>query len=231
MEVERLRLAKPERVGPIRNLAALAGRPDVAAPAAPIRPPDPGAEAEADAARGPAQGANLGYRVIEDYLRQGRDTAERLGLALAGGAGAASFQGLSERLLRDGLLWFEYVAKFWAALDPPRGRANAATAPVAPARGLRVRVASRAPVGVALEVRALATGRALGVHELRCPDPSAAPLAGVELAADAGVEGWCVSLRVADGQPAGHYTGVVFDRDDGSVLGTLSVRVDAEAGR
>jgi hypothetical protein len=230
MEGERLRLRVPERVGPIRNLAALAGRPEATAPASPTRAPEVGAEA--DAARGPALGASLGYRVIEDYLRQGRDTAERLGLAVAGGAGAASFQGLSERLLRDGLLWLEYVAKFWAALDPPRGpgKATPAAGTVAPARGLRVRMASRAPVEVALELRPEATGRALGVHELRCPDPSTPSLDGVELAAEADVEGLCVALRVADGQPPGLYTGVVFDRGDGSVQGTLSVRVETEAG-
>jgi hypothetical protein len=227
-DTERLRRPTPERTGPIRSWAELARR-SAGPGAAKSAPPAPAQESAGPepASEGAPGGANLGYRVIDDYLRQGQETARQIAAGLAGGAGAAgSFQDLSQRLMRDGLLWLEYVAKLWAAADPPgEGRPEPAARPAGGTDGFRVRVRSQAPAEVILDLRPDAAGRSLGIHPLRCPDPEAPPLAGVGLAADDGGR-WCVRVHVEDGQPPGVYSGIVYDRRDGTVCGTLAVRLD-----
>jgi hypothetical protein len=167
----------------------------------------------------------MGYRVIEDYLNQGRETAEQRGFGLAGGlAAAGSFQALTGRLFRDGLLWLEHLSKLATAPGSAdsAGDGDETTGDgAAPQRRIRVRVASRAPAEVDLQLRASAEDRGLGVHALRCPDAAAPPIDDVRLERSDG--GWLVSVHVADRQPPGLYTAVVYDRRDGSIQGTLAV--------
>jgi hypothetical protein len=233
-EIERLRRAAPERMGPIRNLAELTRRAEAAG-----RARQAGAEGAEPAAQpvaeGPPLGVALGYRVIEEYLRQGRQAAEALGLRAADGpGGAGSFQTLSARLLSDGLTWLEYVAKLWTRLDPLGAalQPTASTGPIGSLRVFRVRVASAAPAEVCADLQPSAAGRALGTHPLRSPDPDANPIDGVELAWGEEGGGLCVSVRVREGQAPGLYSTIVFDRRDGSIQGTLSLRIaPGEAGR
>lgn len=276
-EVERQKRPEPERTGPIRSFSDYARQgiqntggtgADGADGVTREAPNESNAPSEAtsettsettsqaktgsgeSAADGATGAVNLGYRVIDEYIRQGQRAAQQLGLGigLGTGPGAASFQTLSERILRDGLLWLEHVAKVWSTLDPPSalgqlsGRqasapgtatgardsapeATLATAPTATA-GIIVEVSSRAPAEVELELRASATGRTLGVQDLRTPQGD--DLRGCRLSGGSGGYPWRVAVRVPDRQMPGLYTGVVFDRADESVQGTLSVRISPE---
>lgn len=231
-EVERLRRPLPQRTHPIRNMSALAGKRGGEAETPAGDDARPGPEPGEARGQGAPRAVGLGYRVIEDYIRQGQEAARAAASGVAGGFGAAgSFQALTERMLRDGLVWLEYLAKMWAAIDPPRRHPPEDRKSVAqePAAGFRVRLASPAEAEVAVDLHASADGRSLAVHDLRSPDPEAPAIAGVEIerAPDAG--GWRVAVRVPDDQPAGLYSGIVYDRGDGSIRGTVSVRVEPAA--
>jgi hypothetical protein len=229
---ERVTRPEAERKNPVRNWSVLTqGAPQAAAP-----PPRSEQEPSSEPHTGSEHGAHLGYRVVDEYLRQGQEMASRFGwdagagLGMGGlGMGAGSFQGLSERLVRDGMLWLEHLARLAAPADgqeaspretSPRGEpAGAGTA-------LAVEVASRLPAEVSLDLNAGVEGRVLGVHDLRAPDPDLPPITPVELARTSG--GWRVSVRVGPAQPPARYSGVVFDRESGDVCGTLSVHVKSE---
>jgi hypothetical protein len=168
----------------------------------------------------------LGYRVIEEYLQQGRRTAEALGpLPGAAAAGEASFQALSARLLRDGLTWLEQLAKMSATpaheSAPPRA---AGVAGIAAPGGFRVRASCAAALEVDLRLEPGVEGRPLAVHDLRSSVAEHPPLADPALTR---AERWELSLRVPDAQPPGLYTGIVYDLRDGAICGTLAVRVGA----
>jgi hypothetical protein len=181
-------------------------------------------------AREGASGAvGVGYRVIEEYLQQGRRAAEALGLDPSGSpAAGSSFQSLTARLFGDALVWLEHLARLTTApADEGARSASSAAGDAAPATGFRVRVAGAAPLDVDLQIRAGTEGRALGVHDLRSTDSETPPLRGVELVH---AERWQVVLRVPGAQPAGLYTGIVYDRSDGSICGTLAVRVGPAGG-
>jgi hypothetical protein len=194
---------------------------------------------------------HLGYRVVEEHLRLGREAAAKFGagrIGLGPLGPLASFQALNERLLRDGLLWLEYVAKLWSTFDPPlpgsgiKGNEPAAPppagaeasrrrGPVAPATGsqpaaiggVQVAVSSRQPVEVTIDLRERSHDAALAVQDLRA-DGAAPAITGITLARDSSGR-LSVSLRVPDTQPTGTYHGVIFDPSDGSACGTLSARV------
>jgi len=227
-EIERPRRPVPSRTGPIRNIRCLATPEEARHPSSEAEEEargeqgEPG-EPEAPVGTAPA-GATLGYRVIEDYLRQGQESARKLAKGLAGFGAGGSLPELSERLLRDGLVWMETVAKLWASLDPPEGAPEATTA----GPEVRVKLASRALAEVQVELRPGREGRELGVHPLRGTDPTAPTLGAPAMGRreDGGFE---LCLRIPDALAPGRYSGIIFDRDDGSVQGTVEVRVDAES--
>jgi hypothetical protein len=227
--VEHLRKPPAERTGPLRRWSPPAGAPD----AGPAPEPD-AAPAEGSVPEPPEEGApgavGLGYRVIEEYLRQGRRAAEELGLAAGASAAAgSSFQALTARLLRDGLVWLEHLARATAVPGDGAPRPDPAAPDAAlPGAGFRVRVAAAAALEVDLRLYAGAEGRALAVHDLRASEPESPPLRGVELTRQERFE---VALRVPDAQPPGLYTGIVYDRRDGSICGTLAVRVGEARAR
>ena len=202
--VERLKKPDPERTGPIRQWTAR----DAATP------PDGGAP----------EAVGMGYRVIDEYLEQGRHTAEGLGLGrgIAGGLGAAgSFQELSGRLFSDALVWLEHLAKLTAPSEAGVSAPTPGTEGDGPAQGFAVRVTSASPVEVDLRLHPGSDGRQLGVHDLRRADSDGPPIP-VSLAH---ADRWRVELGVPADQPHGLYTGIVYDRRDGAICGTVAVRV------
>ena len=228
-ELEHRRRPIPERTGPIRSWTELLRRAE--RPGAPDSPPSHQPEESADAAAGDgAPGAvNLAYRVIEDYMHEGQATAERtVKDARHGGRAEGSFQALSERLLGDALVWLEHAAKLWGRFDPPDAPSPTPRQDSAPAGStvFRAHVRSSAPVEIRLDLDSGAAGRPLGVHGLRCQDPAAPTIDGATLAPvdDTGI--YRISVSVPEGQPAGGYSGVVYDTRDGSVQGTLAVCVE-----
>src|SRR5688572_28553371 len=74
---ERVKKPEPERSQPIRNWGVLFGAPSSTAPGANAPPGDP-----------VSRGVELGYRVIEEYLRQGQNVARAMGVPSFGTAPA-----------------------------------------------------------------------------------------------------------------------------------------------
>jgi len=187
----------------------------------------------------------LGYRVIDDWMRQGQRAARRLG---QGPYDPASFtqdvQDLTARIAQHASdlfgLWVELFEM--AAAGGPRGGApgvpvsgepNGAS-PSAPIRAaapapaplaVRIEVTSNIATEVALDLRPEAAGGHLVAHELRAADPEAPRLREVEITRDGEGGPFVARLRVPDDQPPGIYNGLILDEDTSRPVGTLSVRV------
>jgi hypothetical protein len=151
-EDERVRRPALERTEPIRSFWTLFGAAAAAAPGGPA-----GREAPGEPRDGPVKrGVELGYRVIEEYLRQGRSFAQTLGGTGAGRAAfgpaafgspgtGGDFQALSERMLRSyadfASLWLELMS---AMATDASARAAASGQPETPTD--RPGAASETPV-------------------------------------------------------------------------------------
>lgn len=221
---ERLRRPEPARTEPIRQWSRLF---DTSAP---------GAEGEAatDAgAAGVAEGVKSGYRVIEDYLREGQSLAHGLASGSTDATSARSrFQEVTEQLLRDGLLWWTQLAGIFASLTAPGmgvgGPSSAAStpAPGPAACGLAVEVVACGHVSVRVELAPVTGGVALGIHPLHAPGPTHPTLEDVR--AQCLATGPRLYLRVPDSQPPGTYSGVLFRLDTGEPCGTVTARVGSD---
>jgi len=226
---ERIRRPRLDRTQPIRSWARLLGLPTLG-------------EASASGASGAAddvvaRSVGLGYRVVEEYIRQGRRAAEQLGVR---GAGAAPFgsdvQDLGLRMMRYAAdlmgAWMQLMEATSAGVgrspaqpsSPPTGANGPPTAPVERA-AIRIEVASLWPTEVWLDLRPEATRVAVEVPPLRAVDPEKPRLDDVALIAGADGDPPLLRVRVPPSQPAGVYNGLLIDRDTSRPVGTVSVRV------
>jgi hypothetical protein len=108
----RLQRPVPERTEPVRSMSGLLG----------AAPPPPAAHGSAAAAAAIdpqiAQGVSAGYRVIDEYLRQGQDAARSAwmgvlpGLGAAGGRGEAELAAMTNQMMR----YSTELAAFWTGL-------------------------------------------------------------------------------------------------------------------
>lgn len=185
------------------------------------------------------QGVELGYRVIEEQIRQGRRVAEQFNLRSYDPAAMGSdFREAGERMWRYYAdlagLWIEFVGSLVGNIDPMRTALAAwqpRTARSDPRKTggspvpITLDVASARPVQVALSLSRSRVPQALRVHPLWTTDPGRLPLADVGIRHDSG-GGVALRLRVPDEQPPGLYVGAVVDGDTGEPCGTLSVRLD-----
>ena len=182
---------------------------------------------------GAAKGASLGYELAEDQMNEGKEYAQKHEIPGAatdmfglGGFGAMqpdAFYALSERLMRDAMLWFQFIVSS-ARKAPAFGAPQAAQASTAAAStGFISKVSSQQPVEVTFTPHTGAEDRPLGVHELRAVDPDFPGIADVQVEYLDGQ--WRVSIEIAKKQPVGLYTGIVFDREEGSIRGSLAVSV------
>ncbi|WP_163999444.1 hypothetical protein [Pyxidicoccus caerfyrddinensis] len=120
---ERVKRPEPGRTQPIRNWWTMFGPPGAQPPSA---------EAGAGAAIPPAdpvsRGVEMGYRVIEEYMRQGQNVARMMGVPYAGaGGGVGPGDGMPQRmatLMRSFAdfagLWMEMLGTMSPAGFPPR---------------------------------------------------------------------------------------------------------------
>jgi len=186
-----------------------------------------------EASEGAAKGASLGYKVSDEQFNEGKAHAQLrdipgagtdlFGMSALGGLSSDTFFSLSERLMRDAMLWFEYFAKASGssnALQPtPASRQTSA----ATTQGIIVDVSSPLPVELTFTPHEGAELRPLAVHDLRATDPDFPGIAGAQVTC---VDGhWRIALTVGAKQPVGLYTGIVFDREDGAIRGTLALNV------
>jgi hypothetical protein len=197
------------------------------------------------------RGVELGYRVIEEYLRQGQRVAQQInGRSYSIGRAGADLQELVERVFRDSTdllsLWVGFVSSLAAnseltgtfsrawqpsPFEPPQKGTSAYAAssnggPPHQGTAVSIEVVSSRPVQVTLDLYPQSAGLSLmtpGLHAMNVQMP---PLTDItfEISSDAGVPR--LRVRVPEGQPPDVYTGVVVDRNTGLPRGTLSVRVN-----
>jgi len=184
----------------------------------------------------------LGYRVVDEYIRQGQKAAARFGSPSLGTETMASdMQDLGVRMVQYTSdvfgLWFEMMNVMLAGGSPFRpGNGIAAPPPpaepppptrAAPADGggarVRVEVASTRPAEVSVDLRPDAAGRRLVVHGLRAVDPAKPRLADVSIVADG--DQVTVRVRVPPDVPAAVYNGLIVDEETSRPAGTVSVRI------
>ena len=241
----------PERTQPIRSWSTL-----FSVPTPDREEGDRAADASAAEPRGAglndvvSRSVDLGYRVIDEYVRQGQKAAQRLNERSYGTqAMAGDLQDLAMRMTRYAsdfaAVWLEFVqlaATANGAAGPapanPVEPADATVAPVpcavdaphtdtATAEFARVRleVLATQPTEVSLDIRPNAAGRQLLVHALRAVDPDKPRLTEVTFHAGSDGEPPRLRIRVPAGQPAGIYSGLIIDEQTSRPAGTVSVRI------
>jgi len=226
---ERLRRPEPVRSEPIRSWAGILG--------------DAPAGSAGDGENLVSRSIDIGYRVVDEYLRQGRRAAQ---LWSERGSAPEAFreetQDFAARMLRNASdfaqTWIELLGTGALAARENAGRPASQSPPppgnlpaprgdgdVTPrAAPLRVEVHADRASQVALELRPGAAPRSLAVHSLRSVDPALPALeATAPSASDDGV--MRISVHVPDDQPAGIYSGLILDLERGIPIGSVSVQL------
>jgi hypothetical protein len=236
---QRLHRPEPERTEPLRHWSNLYR-------ASESWQPDGTSDAPHDNAPGPdawndvvADGVAVGYRVIEEQIRQGQRVAEQIGAASYGPAAmSGDMREAGERLVRFSAdlvaLWMDFVNTTLANGDlmrgmtaawAPSGTAAAPPSAAPPAGVVAVEVQSSRPLRVRVELKPGGERRALATHGLQALEPDKPALVDVAFVADRDSDRPVLRLRVPDGQPPGVYSGVVLDARSGEPLGTLTARL------
>lgn len=233
---DRLRRADPPRTEPLRQWSSLYRGPDSWNPRdTPPRDEDdeaPKADRWNDVV---SEGVALGYRVIEEQIRQGQRVAEQIGEASYGPAAiTGDVREASERMVRYSAdlvaLWLDFVNTTIGNGDILRAlsaawQPGAAPAPAAEAAAMPIEICSSRPLRAHLELKPGAAGRPLAVPGLHALEADKPPLTAVTFEPAGSEGGACLRIRVPDGQAAGRYAGVVVDQQSGEPVGTLSVRL------
>lgn len=237
---ERLHREDPIRTDPIREWAKLWRRPDSWGIRGPTAKPQAGeGPSPADSWSDVVAGAvDLGYRVVDEQIRQGQRVAQQINNQSYGpGTMGTDAQEIGERLVRYSAdawaLWMDFLNALLGNSDlirnaprpfQPTAAPSARSTAEKPAT-VSVEIASSRPARVTIELQPKSEGRPLATFELRALDASKPPLTDIAFERDPSNEIVSVRIRVPDGQPSGVYTGVVVDRETGQARGTLSVRV------
>jgi hypothetical protein len=247
---------QPEARGPNRAWSGAwsktaGGEARAARPRASSRP------ADAKDTNGVSAGVALGYRVIQEYLRQGErvarsfwspgddadgydptrlvDRALRSAQDLAG-----AFSEMVRILAKNAAPSEEAAPPGGFDFDPPRrAKARGGDEPseatpdraradsAKPAPTVSVSVRSRRPVKVALQLNEAADPRVFQVPPLARSGKGAALLHGTTIATGAGGRGVTINLKVPPRLAKGRYQGLVLDARTSRPVGFLSVDVGA----
>lgn len=219
------------RTGPVRGWTTPAG-----ATVAPTgETPDPPRAGDVI-----SNAVDLGYRVLDEYMRQGQQAARRFGVRPERAEEATDdLQALATRMARytsDFLgVWSQFVdVALSSGVASPAGRTNGQAPGSAPAAAARTTVAVRIeavqPVTVTLDLASSFVARGLTVQELRSADPTKSWLGGVRFEPTTPVAPALVRVVVPATQPSGVYTAVVVDDETGRFAGTIAVAVGEGAG-
>ena len=247
MNRDRITRPEPARTEPLRSWSALFAGP-------------------VGAARGGAGGSlgevvsrsvDLGYRVVDEYVRQGQKAARRVSeRTWEPDAMARDAQDLMARMMQygsdfmavwvelmelttGGVPWMQGAVPGWPARratnghDPEPGpeAPPAADVPASGRAQVAVEVASKQPAEVTVDVAADVDADALVVHALREADAKKPRLRDVGLRRRTPGGSLVLTLRVPDRQPAGMYNGMIVDTTTSRPVGTVSVRLDRPARR
>jgi hypothetical protein len=229
---ERLRRPEPKRTEPIRDFPGYLRDSRSLGDIGPEgdRADEPGLIEAADDAL--ARGVQLGYRIIDEHILQGRRKAQELraGEASAPGDSGKNVEVLVGRavdLTKDlGALWLDAVQLLVKHAGRGNGSAEPGNAGLAAGLQVGVEIASSRPVMVKLQLPASTGLTVPRVHALHAADPASPPLTGISFRTGGGA-GALLHVEVPDHQPAGLYSGVVVDQASNEPLGTLSIRIQA----
>jgi hypothetical protein len=238
MNTDRVTRPKLERSAPVRTLFSTPGRPT------PAGPGDVG------------RGVQLGYTVIEDYLRQGQELAKAM-VTPGAAVSPPDPQQMANRLVQYATdfagAWLEYLQTAMSLPGMVPGTASPAT-PVGtagpfdigrhaaePARGpdpSQAREGTREGTSrPALTLDVQSSKRVNVTVELK-PVAASLPLVVHELRSGDGAaprisevsivhgDRLVVRLRVPDGQPPGTYSGLIVDTKDNLPRGTMTVQIE-----
>ena len=196
-----------------------------------------------------ARSVDLGYRVVDEYVRQGQKAAQRLNQRSYGAQTmAGDVQDLAMRLTQYASdfvgVWLQLVQLAAAGAsaapktaepavpDAPETRPGDAADAPAPSQSTgdqatRVRIAVRSaqPVDVTVDIRPESARRAVIVHALRSADPDAPRLDDVRFEPGSDDVAACLSVHVPAGYPPGVYSGLMIDEQTSRPVGTVSVTI------
>jgi hypothetical protein len=242
---ERSKRPKLERTQPIRSWSGLFGG---ATPAEPRNATAPAGGASLNDVV--AKSVDLGYRVVEEYIRQGQKAATRFGGGTYSPEAAASdVQDAAARMAQQAsdfmTMWAEFMGVgAWGTMGRAGGNGPVASPPAAePARerrldplaadavdrgSMRLEILSRRPTEVQLDLRTQATGT-LVVQGLRAVDPEKPKLADVVLRPATRDDPPTVRVRIPDDQPSGVYRGLIVEEETSRLVGSLTVRIIPDA--
>lgn len=181
-----------------------------------------------------SDGVRMGYRVIEEQIRQGQRVAEQINDRFYR-AGPAGFDGqdITQRMWRSywdlAAMWWDFVGSMAGGqgFRPQSGWGNGDYPSHDEPVELAIEVESERATRVGLVLSGLrASCRSLVALKLH--DAVGNRLEG-EIEFDPIVEGEAVrvTVRVSEEQKAGTFTGKVVDGTSGEHLGTLTVHVEA----
>ena len=196
-----------------------------------------------------SRSVDLGYRVVDEYIRQGQKAAQRLNERSYGmQTMAGDVQDLAMRLTQYAsdfaAVWLQLVqlasAGNGGAVAPGAdrapvapdgdGAAGGATRAEATSPGVarvRIEVRSAQPTEVAVDIRPDAADRPLIVHALRAVDPDTPRLVSVRFEPASEGAAACLRIDVPPGHPAGVYSGLMIDQGTSRPVGTVSVTLTA----
>jgi len=235
----RVKRPDPERTNPIRDWSTLFEPPRGA-----DEPPGP---ARDGARLGSvddviARSVELGYRLVDEYMRQGERTARRFGeRSYSPQTFVSDAQDLGARMAQYASdfvrLWVELVQLAASGgLPAQRVRSNddrtfagGAVAPAAadPPRDARVviEIASSQPTESCLDLRPEAAERPIVVHALRAVDPDKPRITEVEFQPARDGEPARLRIGIPPGLPPGVYSGLLVDEENSRPMGSLTIRV------
>lgn len=230
-ERDRIRRPTAERVQPLRRFGDAIGLGAGAAADGGAAGPDAGDTA--------ARAVELGYRVVDEYIRQGQKAARRFNDRSAGPAAVTGdLQEVVSRMAQFTTewvgLWVDLAQRLGAgglpgAMMPEgRGAPAPAAAPMAAAAvvdRVRIDLVAAAPVEVSVDLRPDALRLPLVAHALRAVDPALPRLAAPVFTPAADGQPAALRVEVPAGHPSGVYSGVIVEADGNRPAGTVSVRV------
>lgn len=199
-----------------------------------------------------SQSVELGYRLIDDYIRQGEKAARRMSdrtatpqtmlgdaqeMAMrfaqhASGLAAVWIQLLQLTAASSGM---PFAASFLDPLNagaggrPPRTPARDThengepPAPTKERTRVRIEVVSSQPIETVLDLQPDAAQRPLVVHALRATDADSRRISDVTFQPGSDGAPACLRIRVPAAQPPGTYCGLIVDAGSSRPVGSLSV--------
>ena len=253
MTKSRLHRDDPLRTEPIRDWEQLFRKPDTAES---LHPDNVNGSEEAqgeNSANGRSwddavsNAVDLGYRIIEDQIIQGKRAAEQISeranpSTSVGGDVTEFVRRLLQFYTDLGTTCFEFVDSLTRSAEFGENLRNWVDDGLASAgnrnardefhQGTRhkvpIEVVSLQPTRVSLELHGNAALDSIDVRGLFELDPAVSPLTDVAFAYSEEDQGPVLNIRIPPDQPAGTYTGVVTDSRTNQPRGTLSVKIRHE---